>query len=54
MTLCHGVGCRAVNTGCDGDCDCRSFAELDEALELERLDRLRAAAELALARGVGR
>lgn len=25
----HAVGCRARNTGCDGDCDCRSFAELD-------------------------
>lgn len=25
----HKVGCRSHNTGCDGDCDCRSFAELD-------------------------
>ena len=28
----HAAGCRAHNTGCDGDCDCRSFAELDAAL----------------------
>ena len=27
----HAVGCRSHNTGCDGDCDCRSFAELDAA-----------------------
>jgi hypothetical protein len=28
----HEVGCRSHNTGYDGDCDCRSFAELDAAL----------------------
>jgi hypothetical protein len=28
----HKIGCRSHNTGCDGDCDCRSFAELDAAL----------------------
>lgn len=27
----HEVGCRSHNTGCDGDCDCRAFAELDTA-----------------------
>lgn len=29
----HEIGCRS-HTGCDGDCDCRSFAELDHALKL--------------------
>lgn len=28
----HATGCRSHNTGCDGDCDCRSFAALDAAL----------------------
>ena len=28
----HETGCRSHNTGCDGDCDCRSFAELNTAL----------------------
>ena len=29
----HETGCRFYNTGCDGDCDCRSFAELHAELE---------------------
>ena len=33
----HGTGCRSHNTGCDGDCDCRSFAELNA--ELDRFSR---------------
>ena len=29
----HKTGCRSHNTGCDGDCDCRSFVELNDALD---------------------
>ena len=31
----HEVDCRSHNTGCDGDCDCRSFAERNAALAAE-------------------
>ena len=41
----HEVGCRSWNTGCDGDCDCRSFADLDA--ELDREARLRTPAARA-------
>jgi hypothetical protein len=36
----HKTGCRSHNTGCDGDCDCRSFVELNDAL-----DRITSAAQ---------
>ena len=47
----HEVGCRSWNTGCDGDCDCRSFADLDAEIAREARQRTSTAkAALAEAR----
>lgn len=32
----HETGCRSHNTGCDGDCDCRSFVELNAELDRQK------------------